>query len=98
MHCMCCTGGSLMNVASAGEVQPAFDVGTEFVEDVDARVDEDRIRSRDEDRRSIVVLPRPPHARYRGRAIVAQKFTVGGHHASAVVMAPDLMQKCVAQP
>src|SRR5580698_10455341 len=97
MHCMCCTGSPVMFAASVNKVQPAFDVGAEFVKDIDARVDQDRVRSRDEDRRCVMVLVRPPQARDRGRAVVAQEFTIGGHHTSAVVMTPDGMQKCVAQ-
>src|SRR6202034_4077665 len=82
---------------SVGEVQPALDVGAELVEDVDARSDQDRVRSRDEDRRSVVVLPRPPDARYGGRSVVAQKLAVRRHHAPAVVMTPDGVQKGIAQ-
>ncbi len=56
---------------SVREVQPAFDVGGEFVQDVDACIHQDSVGSGDENGGPGVIALGPPGARYGGGAVIA---------------------------
>lgn len=73
-----------------------LDIGRELVEDVDGTVDQDCVRSGDENSGACVVLIRPPEARHGGGSVVAQKLTIGRHHSPIITSAPDSVQKSVA--
>ncbi len=73
-------------------------VGREFMEDVDGAVDQNSIRSGNENSGACVVLIGPPKARDGGGSVVTQKLAVSGHHSSVIAPAPDRVEKSVTNP
>ena len=81
----------------APEVQPSFYIGCEFVQHINAGVDQDGVRAGDENRGPIMETLRPPHARESGSSVVAEELAVRGYHAARIVVPPDGVKERVSE-